>query len=401
MSVVTAVLREEPIPFSSDLDGLRQQLARIAGSEIFAAKESLLRLLRFLVDHSMSEGDGPLRETEIGVKHFGKPHFDPRTDSTVRVQIGRLRDALAEYYSGAGATDSIILELPKGGYRVRFYSRLSPGNGDVVPAAPSPEPKAFRKSRWIFGGILLACLTLSALIVRGIVDRPTAIETLWRPFTQHSDGALVIFSNPSFVGQSTSGLKLYDPAQPAPEWINETYSGTGEVFAVHELTRTLTLLHRPITLRRARLLVWEEAKSRDLIFIGSPSQNSPSKEIRLRHFLFQNVNGTIGFTNAHPRAGESQYYVGSGPPFTVDYAVIAQVPGFEPSQRALILAGTTTYGTQAAAEFVCREDSAAELLSKLGLRRGANVPPFEALIQVRITGGVALQSHLIAVRTGE
>ena len=401
MSVVTLVLREERIPLSSDSDGLQQQLERIAKSELFSAKGSLLNLLRFLVEHSISDADGPVRETEIGVKHFGKPHFDPRTDSTVRVQIGRLRDALAHYYSATGATDPIILELPKGGYRIRFYSRLNPANGKAVPIAASIQAMVFRKSYWIVGGIVVTCLALSLLIVRSIASRPSAIETFWRPLVQHSDGALVIFSNPRFVGQSITGLKLYDSSQPAPDWINETYSGTGEVFAVHELTRTLTLLRKPITLRRARLLVWEEAKSRDLIFLGSPSQNSPSEELRLRHFTFQNINGTIGFTNVHPRSGEPKSYVGSGPPFTLDYAVIAQLPGFDPSRRAMILAGTTTYGTQAAAEFVCREDSVAELLAKLGLHRGASVPSFEALLQVRITGGVALQSQLVAVRTGE
>ena len=163
---------------------------------------------------------------------------------------------------------------------------------------------------------------------------------------------------------------------------------------MHELTRTLTVLHKPVTLRRARLLVWEEAKNRDLIFLGAPNQNSPSGELRLRHFAFQNINGITSFTNLHPQPGEPESYVGSGPPLTLDYAVIAQLPGFDPSRRALILAGTTTYGTQAAAEFVCRESSAAELLSRLGLRRGATLPPFEALLAGahyrRSSSGIAL-----------
>ena len=405
-----------PEPLSSDVGGLRQQLERIARSELFSAKDSLLGLLRFLVEHSISDADGPVRETEIGVRHFGKPHFDPRTDSTVRVQIGRLRDALAHYYSGPGATDPIILELPKGGYRVRFYSRFdptpengersgehyrSPGFAETATISPSRHSTVFRKPHWIAVGIVVVCLAVAFVIVRSVTARASAIETFWKPFVQHSDDVLVIFSNPRFVGQSITGLKLYDPAQPAPAWINETYSGTGEVFAVHEITRTLTLLHRPITLRRARLLVWEEAKNRDLIFLGSPSQNSPSGELRLRHFAFQNIDGTTGFVNLHPRPGEPKSYVGSGPPYTLDYAVIAQLPGFDPSRRALILAGTTTYGTQAAAEFVCRENSVAELLAKLGLVRGAALPPFEALLQVRIAGGVALESRLLAVRTGK
>jgi hypothetical protein len=50
---------------------------------------------------------------------------------------------------------------------------------------------------------------------------------------------------------STAGLKLYEPGQQEPAWVNETYSGTGEVFAVYELTRTRALWHKAIGLRRS------------------------------------------------------------------------------------------------------------------------------------------------------
>ena len=410
---VTVTLREPPEAVSTDADGLKQQLERIARSDVFSTKESLAGLLRFLVEQSISDADGPVRETEIGVRYFGKPHFDPRTDSTVRVQIGRLREALAHYYSGHGAVDPIILELPKGGYRIRFYSRLTPApdnsgtsaeNDHNLPAANlTPNSRlsaALGRPFRAAAAVVLGVAVLSLLLAHSLTARQTAVETLWKPFTKRSDDALVIFSNPRFVGQATTGLRLYDPADAAPPLINETYSGTGEVFAVHELTRTLTLLHKPLTLRRARLLIWEEAKNRDLIFLGAPNQNSPTGELRLRHFAFQTTHGITGFSNLDPRPGEPKSWVGTGPPYTLDYAVIAQLPGFDPSRRAMILAGTTTYGTQAAAEFVCREESVAELLSKLGVQRGAPLPPFEALLQVRITGGVALEAHVLALRTG-
>ena len=390
---------------------LEQQLERIANSGIFSGKDSLLSLLRFMVDYSISDPDGPLRETDIGVKHFGKLHFDPRTDSTVRVQIGRLRDTLATYYSGPGAADPIVLEIPKGGYRVRFYSRLDPSlgtaaalaegraaAGTVVPVAQPRNP--IRKNIWLVFSVLVVALA-AFLAVRGIVIAPSALETFWKPFLQRYDDALVIFSNPRFVGQSITGLRLYDPSDPAPALMNETYSGTGEVFAVHVLTRTLTMLHKPITLRRARQLVFEEAKNRDLIFLGAPNQNSPSGELRLRHFAFESNRGVTAFANLEPQPGEPKSYAVSGPPFTSDYAVIAHLPGFDPSRHAMILAGTTTYGTQAAAEFVCHENSVADLLTRLGVRRGATVPAFEAMIQVRIAEGVALESRLVAVRIGK
>ena len=99
---------------------------------------------------------------------------------------------------------------------------------------------------------------------------------------------------------------LYDPAEPPAPVINETYWGTGEVFAVHELTRTLTLMHKPLAMRRAQLPICDEAKNRDLIFLGAPNQNSPSGELRLRHFAFQTTHGITGFSNldSRPRGAE-------------------------------------------------------------------------------------------------
>src|SRR5258708_16516141 len=41
----------------------------------------------------------------------------------VRVQAGRLRTKLAEYYASEGADDQIMVELPKGTYALTFHPR--------------------------------------------------------------------------------------------------------------------------------------------------------------------------------------------------------------------------------------------------------------------------------------
>ena len=105
-----------------------------------------------------------------------------------------------------------------------------------------------------------------------------------------------------------------------------------------------------------------------------------------QEFIFQRVDsgprkGDLGVLNAHPQPGEPQMFLASpsNQPTTEDYAVIALVPGIDPARSVLILAGTTTFGTQAAAEYVCRQDSLAELLRRLGVSKAADMKPFEAL----------------------
>jgi hypothetical protein len=64
----------------------------------------------------------------------------------------------------------------------------------------------------------------------------------------------------------------------------------------------------------------------------------------------------------------------------------------------LILAGTTTYGTQAAAEFLMNEESVRNLIEKLPRVGAGQLPFFEALIRLKVSGGVPVQAELLIVR---
>jgi hypothetical protein len=67
----------------------------------------------------------------------------------------------------------------------------------------------------------------------------------------------------------------------------------------------------------------------------------------------------------------------------------------------LILAGTTTIGTQAAVEFVTRESYLSSLLERMKVRKASDLRPFEAVIQVRVARGVPVGSSLVALRVLE
>jgi len=49
------------------------------------------------------------------------------------------------------------------------------------------------------------------------------------------------------------------------------------------------------------------------------------------------------------------------------------LPGLDPSRSILILAGNSTFGTEAAVEYVCREDSIKELLRRLNVSKPADL----------------------------
>jgi len=62
------------------------------------------------------------------------------------------------------------------------------------------------------------------------------------------------------------------------------------------------------------------------------------------------------------------------------------------------LAGITTIGTQAAAEYVCRQDSLEQLLRRLNVSGNGEMKPFEAVLRVKVARGVPVGTDLVALR---
>jgi excisionase family DNA binding protein len=99
----------------------RAQISRILQSDALRASQGLRRLFEYLAKRSLAGDGAQLKEYSIGIDAFGKPpEYDPRRDSTVRIQAGRLRQKLADYYAGDGRSDPLLIELPKGRFELKW-----------------------------------------------------------------------------------------------------------------------------------------------------------------------------------------------------------------------------------------------------------------------------------------
>lgn len=150
----------------------------------------------------------------------------------------------------------------------------------------------------------------------------------------------------------------------------------------------------------------DDAKNTDLIFIGSRSENLTLLEIpSTREFLFRRVAegpraGKMEIGNVHSVQGEPTVYIATAAnvPITEDNAVVALEQGINPEHSELVLAGTTTIGTQAVVEFVTRENYLNDLLQRMKVTKPSELRPFEAVIQVKVVRGVPVESSLVALR---
>ncbi len=390
---------------------VRQQVDRILHSGEFTGSEVLRNLLSFLTEHSIDRPGEAVKEYELAIAVLGKAEgFDPRLDSAVRVHAARLRSKLAEYYMADGAEDPVLIEVPKGSYHVAWRYRAGESLPQPKPLPELPPQTGSPASRrgWFAAGFVAAAALAAVALIIWMSARPAKIpqivEDFWQPFLKSPQAPLIVFSNHRFVGSSATGLRSFRDGVDSPADSNDTYSGTGTVMAVAELSRLFSLAGRPPRLKRAELLTWDEANDANVVFVGAPEANSRLGELApLHHFKFKSSReeprfGTGGIVNLHPGAGEESIYFGSGQPYTFDYAVIAMLPNLHPERKVLILAGTNTYGCQAAAGFLTRPDLLEELYRRLGVPKGSKLLDFEALLKVNVSGGVPMKAEVLMVR---
>jgi len=412
----------------ADRDQYLEQIDRLVRSHVLHGSESLCKLLRYLAMHALTHPGVPLKEYEIATEVFHRPvDFDPQLDSTIRVQAGRLRLKLAEYYGSEGAEDPILVDLPKGGYVLGFHHRTAAAQKglSVAPSGTTRHestgaPQTTRN--WAIAVILLVVLLVAAVAVivtmiasrtstQGIASThdelaPAAFRTFWGSFISGPEEPWVIFSNGAFVGRPETGMRYFDAARDSRDLILDHYTGVGEVLAVHELDHVFALLGRPILVKRGSLLSLDDAKNNNLIFLGSPAENLTLREIpSTQEFVFHWLTsgprkGDLAILNMHPQAGEPDAFLAtpSNLPLAEEYSVIARVRERNPAQSVMILAGTTTIGTQAAAEYICSPQSLQDLLHRLNVTTAVDLKPFEAVLRVKVVRGVPVAMELVALR---
>src|SRR5258708_34664265 len=106
-------------------------LERVIAGGTLAAASHLKNFLRYIVEETLAGRAGHIKEYAIGVEVYGRgTNFNPKIDAIVRVEAGRLRAKLMEYYAGGGSGDPVRIELPKGSYVPVFRMRSGPAAPD-------------------------------------------------------------------------------------------------------------------------------------------------------------------------------------------------------------------------------------------------------------------------------
>ncbi len=192
---------------------VRAQLDRILKSSIFQQSRRRQRFLEYLVNETLAGRGDRIKGYNVAVEVFERPAtFDSNVDPLVRVEAGRLRDKLREYYDAEGQNDPIRIELPKGCYAPLIELRNTGAHEPSSGVVPDPQPV---ESAAIQAGSLSQSLRIPELGAKqlGVLAAAALLiiaASLWGMKGQHS-------GSPMFEKPSVAVLP-FDNIGDDPKW---------------------------------------------------------------------------------------------------------------------------------------------------------------------------------------
>jgi hypothetical protein len=349
-------------------ESIRDQISRIVQNKNLRLSEGQCRLLSYLAEKSLAGEADDLKEYVVGVDAFGKPpSYDPRQESVVRTQVARLRQKLADYYHTEGINDPILVDLPKGGFKVNFEERILAADN---PKTELPTPGWRRRETFLAASLALAVVTaifLSIHPVRAAKAIPEAaaltpeLQQLWTPILDSNRPLVVCVATPS-SGSSAAG----------------TASGA------FLLGQFLAPRRQHVLLTRGDLLSLPEIMMDNVVFIGPSAGNRQLDAVPIDRQVALEPGG---IRNLNPGPGE--------PAFLPDHishnsqeveeslALISHTPGINGNGEIISLSGNQISSVMAAVEALTDPTLARTLVAKIKTASGTLPRYYQVVLKVK------------------
>ena len=102
-------------------DSVRHELAKLLASRAFEGKRQACNFLEYVVVEALEGRGEKISQYGIAVESLGKsPDYCPTENPAVRVEAGRVRKLLDDYYANECVTPLLRIQLPVGSYAPVF-----------------------------------------------------------------------------------------------------------------------------------------------------------------------------------------------------------------------------------------------------------------------------------------
>lgn len=425
----------------ASIDERRALIDRIAASSQFRRSARLRDFLLYVGHRSLKKNSGEIHEQEIGEKVFGRSaSYDRGHDNIVRVNATELRKRIEAYFAGEGAEEQLLLAIPRGSYKPIFYRRSQAGvidataaAADLPPFASTEAPASIPGGRsWLVPflaglslllAILCAVLWLQMRSARQQTDlhySKPSVAAFWKKFagtTQEvdlvlPDGAVSISEEMTGTSMSLSDYIDHEYARPAqlqtigPDRVadlrtifNHNLVTLGDFHAAQQFL-ALKPLGPSLNLTLARFYSADSIKRNNLVLIGGKKAN-PWVQLfdeQLNFSVDYDTKHWQSFiANRHPRPGEqAEYLAQMSRNAFAGYSVVDYISNPGKTGNVLIIAGTDSDATAAAAEFLTSEERLKSLTETL---HSKELPHFELLLKTARLSGASFNAEVLAYRT--
>ncbi|MCU1323449.1 MAG: hypothetical protein JWM43_3098 [Acidobacteriaceae bacterium] len=422
---------------------VQAQVERILRSDGFRSSEVLRKLLAYLAEKAAGGEADQLKEYVVAIEGLGKPSsYDPQQNSTVRIQVGRLRQKLAEYYRTEGLRDPLLIDLPKGRFRLTCEHRMvsesatalvTPAIFESVITPPLMQPSERTWRGFLPGlgaGLILALLCLLGFLLynahRKGTDRasqwPPEMGELWLPFTNASRPLILSIEDPLFV-EISSNPGIYYRDRSLNEWndakgslaikrLSESlssanvqpsryYTAFGEAEAAFHLGRLLGSRTQNISIMRTSQLSWHQIADNNIVFVGV--QNLFFEQLQGMPVASELVANLEGIRNTHPAAGEPAFYkdeyVTAPREQGIIYALTTHITGPMGDNDVLSFTSIRSPGYVGAVRFFTNPDTARTVVTQLKQANGGRMPRvYQVLLRIRFKDNVPTETTYVLSR---
>ncbi len=435
-----ASIAEKPAPEAAksepSIEDRRALIERVAASEQFSRSARLRDFLLYVGRQSLKEGCPEIHEQEIGAKVFGRPEsYDRASDNIVRVNATELRKRIESYFAQDGASEPLIFEIPRGAYKPVFHRRISEatvaealGKSPQEAVAPagtvnsdqSRVPGQIRRWIWPLLSLSLAIACVALYLENRTMHKALhpwegqpALTAFWSGFLDQQrqtdlvlpDDSLSVtqditqtpvtlddYISRAFVRQVQSSNMSIDRKNDVVQVLRHNLLTFGAVRATQAVLGEIPATY-PRYVTMARQFTPDEIKRDNVILIGGkkavPWDDLVDDQL---NFItdYDFTRGVAIVRNRHPKPGEQAVY--SDPAAS---AVIAYMPNPSHTGNVIILAGTDSDATGAAAAFLTNEEQMEMLRKTLHADR---FPYFEVLLKTSRLSGTFFNAELIAYR---
>jgi hypothetical protein len=420
-------------------------LERVASSSYVKRAARLQELLFYLGKCSLKDRLDTVHEQQIGVEVFGRSgDYDTSDDNIVRTNVSELRKRVEAYFEGAGAHETLIVEIPRGSYVPIFKNRPvkpqiasetatakapEPAPANVVPIskpadAASVRPSTFLQSRWvtILAGVIIVALAASCAFYRyqyrtlyGSMypwQSQPAVAELWSGILNARPDTDIVIADASF------GLlrDLSKRSFPFNDYLSRSYvsqlqdqdlspdmrTAVSRIVAwdivnpdevlLAQRIQALEPLGKNIHLYNARNYTPDLLKRDNVILIGGGESNPWVELFEDRMNFTAAFDGGPHIMNRAPAPGEQHIYYETD---SVHYCVVAYLPNSEYNGVVMLMEGTGAEATEAGGDFLLSEDRLSNFKKTLHVK---NLPYFEVLLRVSSVRGTPLAATIEAYR---